>query len=296
MMPEHRPPRAASRPIVVCADDFGIAPGVSGAILELIAAGCLSATSCMTALPDWRRSAASLRATVARHPADVGLHLTLTDHAPLTPGKTLARGGRLPALGQLLPRALARAVPEREIRDELRAQLDAFEDQWDAPPDYIDGHQHVHILPGVREAVIEEVLRRYPRGRVWVRDCVEMPHRSLQRRIALPKALLISTLGWGLHRALQREGIPANAGFSGLHDFSGRIPFGTLMQAFLAHHGPAHLVHVHPGRVDAELQACDPLTTPREAELAYLASDAFRADLAAAGCVPARFALVAHDL
>jgi hypothetical protein len=125
---------------------------------------------------------------------------------------------------------------------------------------------------------------------VWVRDCVEPAARCLRRRIALPKALLITTLGLGLRRLLRLRGIPANDGFAGLHDFSGRMPFRRLMQAFLAHSGPRPLVHVHPGRVDATLRACDSLTAPREVELAYLASDEFAADLATAGLRPARFA------
>ena len=152
--------RRQSRPIIVCADDFGIAPGVSDAICGLIAAGRLSATSCMTALPHWTVGAASLQSVVAEFPADVGLHLTLTDHPPLTRASGLGEHGRLPPLARLLPRALMRGLNREAVLDELRAQLDAFEDAWGAPPDYIDGHQHVHILPIVREAVIDERIRQ----------------------------------------------------------------------------------------------------------------------------------------
>lgn len=278
------------RPLIVCADDFGIAAGVSEAIAELIAAGRLSATSCMTALPDWKRSAPLLHDTVTARPADVGLHLTLTDHAPISPARGLADGGRLPRMERLLPRALARALPREAVRDELRAQLDAFEDAWHAPPDYVDGHQHAHVLPGIREVLVDELMRRYPAGSVWVRDCHEPVSRCVRRGTALPKSLLISALGLGLHRLLRRHHLPANAGFAGLHDFSGRVPFRTLMQSFLAGSGPRPLVHVHPGRVDDELRACDGLTTPRETERAYLASAAFMDDLAAAELYPARFA------
>lgn len=287
--------RRHTRPIIVCADDYGIAPGVSEAIAGLIAAGRLSATSCMTPLPDWKRHAGLLRQTVAAHPADVGLHLTLTDHVPLTDAAGLAQAGRLPSMGRLLPRALARTLPRQAIRDELRAQLDAFEDAWNAPPAYIDGHQHAHVLPGIRELLVAELLARYPSGSVWVRDCREPLARCVRRRTALPKALLISSLGLGLHRLLRRHGLPANDGFAGLHDFSGRVPFRTLMQSFLAGSGPRPLVHVHPGRVDDELRACDVLTTPRETELAYLASPAFAEDLASAGLHPARFADFRHQ-
>lgn len=227
---------------------------------------------------------------MASAPADVGLHLTLTDQPPLSAAARRAWGERLPPLGRLLAAALARRLPAQGVADEIRAQLDAFEDAWGDAPDHVDGHQHVHVLPGVRERLVAELLRRHPRGRVWVRDCVEPPLRSLQRREAAGKAWFISALARGLHRQLREAGLPCNEGFSGLHDFSVERPFAAKMRRFLAGTGPRPLVHVHPGRVDAALRACDPLTTPREAELAYLASAEYLADLAAAGLRPARFA------
>lgn len=282
-----------TRPLVVCADDYGLAPGVSAAIAALIEAGRVSATSCMSALPDWLHAAAPLRALVARVPADVGLHLTLTDHPALSQAARAVWGDRLPPLGRLLPAALARRLPAITVAAEIRAQLDAFEDAWGAPPDHIDGHQHVHVLPGVREPLLAELRHRYPRSRVWVRNCVEPPARCLRRGEAVAKALFISALGLGLTRRLRAAGVPCNDGFSGLHDFSVHRPFAPKMRRFLAGTGPQPLLHVHPGRVDATLRACDPLTTPREVELAYLAADEFAADLASAGLRPARFAAFA---
>ena len=274
---------------VVCADDYGLAPGVNEAIAGLIAAGRLSATSCMVGLPDWRPGVARLRAAVAESPADVGLHLTLTDQRPLSPAPRLAPGGRFPGLGRLLPRALARQLPADEVKDEICAQLDAFEDAWGAPPDYVDGHQHMHLLPTVRAALVDEIVRRYPAGSVYVRDCRERPATIVKRGVAIPKALFLTWLGSGFARLARQAGIPMNQGFAGLHDFSGRVPFRTLMQAFLREPGPRPLIHVHPGRVDAALQERDQLTTPRETELAYLASGDFLEDLAAAGAAVARF-------
>lgn len=276
--------------IVLCADDFGLAPGINTAIVDLILAGRLTATGCMSALPHWREGAPALRAALRHAPADVGLHLTLTDHPALSGAHGIATAGRLPAVNTLLRRALLRALPAAAIASEIDAQLDAFEDLWGQAPDFVDGHQHVHLFPGVREALVAALLRRYPRGSVWVRDCVETPRRCVQRRISSAKALFLSALGLGLRRQLRAGGIPANDGFSGVHDFSAQPPFRTRMQHFLAHSGPRPLLHVHPGRVDAVLRAADSLTTPREWELHYLASADFIADLAAAQLRPGRFA------
>ena len=38
---------------------------------------------------------------------------------------------------------------------EVRAQFEAFADAFGRPPDFVDGHQHVHLFPQVREAVLE---------------------------------------------------------------------------------------------------------------------------------------------
>jgi chitin disaccharide deacetylase len=277
------------RGVVVCADDYGLAPGVCDAIEQLIAAGRLSATSAMAGMPDWRPRAAGLRQLVASHPADVGLHLTLTDQAPCASLPHLAPAGRLPPLGLLLRDAELRRLPAAELRREIDAQLDAFEDAWGAPPDYLDGHQHVHVLPGIREAVLAALAHRYPADSVWVRNCCETPARILARGTGIAKALLIATLAWRFARQLRARGIPCNDSFAGLHDFSGTPPFAELMRRFLAHAGARPLVHAHPGHVDAELIARDELTEPRERELAYLASPTFAADLATAGLFPCRF-------
>ena len=48
-----------------------------------------------------------------------------------------------------------------EIRAEVARQLDRFEAGLGFPPDHIDGHQHVHVLPGIRRALLTEVAQRY---------------------------------------------------------------------------------------------------------------------------------------
>src|SRR5215831_16523463 len=69
----------------LCADDYGIAPGVNTAIRDLIMRGRLNATSVMVVAPSFTRaearSLAILNSGVPR--AAIGLHLTLT--APFRP-------------------------------------------------------------------------------------------------------------------------------------------------------------------------------------------------------------------
>lgn len=277
--------------LILCADDYGLAPGVSRAIRRLLAAGRLSATSCMTLSPHWPAAAAALRPH-GEH-ADIGLHFTLTDHAPLGPMPRLAPAGRLPGVGSLLARACARRLDRHEIGAELERQVDAFEAAMGRPPDFLDGHQHVQQFPVVREAVIDVWRRRLAASGAWLRVCDEPVGAILGRGIAVPKALVLACLGRGLRRQAAQAGIPLNDRFAGVHDFSGQLAYGELFRRFVERvPGDAGrlVVMCHPGEVDDELRARDPVTGAREDELRFFESAAFPELLQRHGLALGRFA------
>jgi chitin disaccharide deacetylase len=278
-----------SRPIVLCADDYAIAPGVSRAILELIDAGRISATSCLTISPLWREHAAWLRQRDGH--ADIGLHLALTDFAPLGAMPRLARAGRLPPLSHLLALALTRRLSADEIAGEIDRQIDRFTFEFGRPPDFIDGHQHVHQLPIVRDVVAGRLKRLPPEA--YVRVCDEPAAAIMRRRIAPVRALVVSQLAKGLRRRVRKLGIPANGRFAGVRDFDEKQPYRELFGRFIDDPRGPLLVMCHPGVPDEDLAAIDPVTSPREDEYRYLASDAFPADLARANVTVARFAAAA---
>jgi len=77
-----------SRPIRLIVDDYGLAPGVCEAILDLIARGRLTGTGCMTGFADWPDMAERLRPFLDQ--AAIGLHLTLTDQTAAAGRSSLA--------------------------------------------------------------------------------------------------------------------------------------------------------------------------------------------------------------
>src|SRR4051794_20452051 len=91
---------SAPTPFVLCADDYGLSPGISSAIRDLIARGRLSAPSCMTMSPFWPDHASWLKPYADQ--VDVGLHLTLTAPPPLGSMPRTAPDGRLPPLPVLM--------------------------------------------------------------------------------------------------------------------------------------------------------------------------------------------------
>jgi chitin disaccharide deacetylase len=256
--------------LTLCADDYGLAPGVSAAIRELIALGRLQATGCMTGSPHWPAEAPALRPLVDL--AHVGIHITLTEQRPLGPMPELAPNGTLPPVGALIKRAVTGRLDRAEIAAELERQYDSFVDAFGRAPDFLDGHHHVHQLPVVREVVLD-LWRRRMGGRGWIRCCCEAPLAILGRRVDATRAMIISELGRGLRRRLVAAGVPHNRSFRGVYDLSDRVPYARLFHAFTTHPPPGTLVMCHPGHVDEALIAADRVTHRRAAEYRFLASD-----------------------
>ncbi|KMO11261.1 ChbG/HpnK family deacetylase [Methylobacterium platani] len=263
MLPERRP-------VVLCADDYGLSPGVSRGILDLARRQRISATGSMTNIPAFRAAAPALREL--RGAVGLGLHLTLTTGAPLGPLPRLAPDGRLPPLGRLMSLSVSGRLRAAEIRPEIERQLDAFAAAMEFAPDFVDGHQHVHVLPGVRGALLEALSARGWRG--WLRDPGDRP-RAIRSRPQAGKAAVVAGLGLGFAKAARRAGFAVNRGFSGFSDFAAGDGFADAFERSFRDLGPAPVVMCHPGEVDDGLRALDPVVASRPLELAYLGSARF---------------------
>jgi predicted glycoside hydrolase/deacetylase ChbG (UPF0249 family) len=117
--------RMRSRPVMLCADDYGIAAGVTRGILELGAVKRASATSAFVTFPRWSEDGPQL--AEGRRKLATGLHLNLTLGAPLGAMPTLAPSGQFPTSGQLALAAIRRSLDIAEIAAEFTRQLAAFE-------------------------------------------------------------------------------------------------------------------------------------------------------------------------
>jgi predicted glycoside hydrolase/deacetylase ChbG (UPF0249 family) len=262
------------RNAILCADDFGLADGVSRGIVELAVMGRLSATGAMTNMPGWRRAAGDLRPLRGR--IAVGLHLNLTTGSPLGPMPQFAPAGVFPSLKDLLPKALKRHLPAGEIAQEIERQLDAFIEAHGEPPAFVDGHQHVHVLPVIRPGLMQVLKERGYGGRVWLRDPSDRVVSILRRPVGRRKALIVKSLSGGFARSAQAAGFQTNEGFSGFAPLDLSVPAARVFREAFSTLGPHPLVMCHPGYVDDELRALDPALESRVAELGYLKSDAFR--------------------
>lgn len=137
------------RRLIVTADDFGLSPEVNEAVERAHREGVLTAASLMVG----ERAAAEAVEIARRNPRlAVGLHLTLTDGAPVLPPERIpalvrADDGRfrddMAAVGFALA---ASSAARAQLRAEVAAQVEAFRATGLAC-DHLNAHKHFHMHP-----------------------------------------------------------------------------------------------------------------------------------------------------
>lgn len=156
--------------LIVNADDFGISEAVNRGIVAAHDHGIVTSTSLLATGPAFDHAIELAR---SRPELAVGVHLALTEQRPLTAGLgfVTADGMFPPHTGQLLRRALRKQLPLADVHRELDAQVRRVRAAGIAVS-HLDGHQHVHVLPGVARVVAELAAAhgvdavRYPAERV----------------------------------------------------------------------------------------------------------------------------------
>lgn len=271
----------ALRRLSLCADDFGQSAAIDAGILSLLSRGRLQATSVLSEGPDWADAAARLKQLLAQSelPAEVGLHLNLTH--PFD-GATLAR-----PLSRWLLASQLRLVSQAAVRDSFLRQVDAFVRHFGRLPDYLDGHQHVHAFPVVRDAVMDIIERCWQGqgGRPWLR----VPERLMVGDAAF-KAFVLRSSTRGFGALAESRGLRTTPAFGGMYSLLADDGFEGRMKRWLREAPDRTLIMCHPGLTDrCAPDPSDPIAPARAVEYAYLASDAFAGDCARSGV-----ALVPH--
>lgn len=256
-----------TRRIIVCVDDFGLDEAVDASVLQLAQAGRISAAGGLVDGPRWQADAPRLAALRGR--IGLGLHLNLTESFP---------GWRAPfGWNALVLRACARGLSPPALQAEAGRQLDAFLRAVGAPPDFVDGHRHVHQLPVVREALLRALRERGLRP--WLR-CT-LPAAGVPGRF---KAGVIGRLG---ARALQRQaaaqGFAQNRRMVGVYGFTGdAAEHERRLAAWLrcAHDGDLLMCHT---ALPGPLPPGDPIAAARRVEHQVLSGPGFGRLLAEQG-------------
>ena len=253
--------------VTLCADDYSLSPAINTAVLRLFEQGQLSATSCMTQSPTWRADAQQLQPWRGR--VDIGLHINFTH--PFA-------GAYHHSLPQWMLRSALHALPRAKLHDSLCQQLDAFEDAMGMAPDFIDGHQHVHIFSPLRELLLSEYQRRYGQQTPapWLRNIAQLTLDGDPF-----KARVLQAFGAKkLQQQLRQHGIPHNEKFAGLYELQPDSGFAQRLPLWLQSVGHGGVVMCHPA---AYADNSDSISAARVEEFSYLSSAAFTAALTQGG-------------
>jgi predicted glycoside hydrolase/deacetylase ChbG (UPF0249 family) len=145
--------------LIVNADDLGLHPSLDAGILKAHREGIVTSATLLAMGP----SAADAVVKAQAQGLAVGVHLALSTRlpcaAPVDAVRTVAPDGRLRASWADFAKAwLTGRVRREELERELSAQLSRAR-ELGARVDHLDGHQHLHLLPGVR-SVVEALAAR----------------------------------------------------------------------------------------------------------------------------------------
>jgi chitin disaccharide deacetylase len=143
---------AQMKRLIINADDFGLAPGVNRAIVELESRGALSSTTLMATAPYF---SPAVHMAFEQPRLAVGCHVVLVDGAPCLPPREVPslldpKNGsafRVSA-GSFVASVLRGSVREQEVEAEAIAQIRRIQ-QSGLTVSHIDSHKHMHALPRV---------------------------------------------------------------------------------------------------------------------------------------------------
>ena len=209
------------RLLIVNADDYGLTPAVSRAILRAHRDGIVTSTSALALAPGFASSAPALRDTPG---IGVGAHLAAVgEDPPLLSARevpTLVDGrGRLASSWRVfLPRLAAGRIDPEDVRREFTAQVDCLQDAG-LVLDHVDTHQHVHLWPAVG-AVVLDVADKAGIGAV----------RIIRSARWGPVGLTVRRLAVRLERRAQARSLRFPADATGL-DEAGTLDLERLLAA-----------------------------------------------------------------
>ena len=255
--------------LVFCADDFALHGPASEGIAALAQKGCITATSAMVLSPRWPADVTLLEPLRGR--IDVGLHLDWTSEFALKAGHGMP-------LSRCMLSTLLRHIKPAQAKPLIERQLDDFEHAWKAPPDHVDGHQHIQQFPGIREALVQVLVERY--GNATARPYLRIS--KLPTAQADVKARIIAAMGAEpLRHLASLSGVPCAPALTGVYDFGDRpLSYAQRMNDWLRTSSESTLLMCHPAQ---SVEAHDAIGPARLREYRYLAGGEFQQQLKARG-------------
>lgn len=215
--------------LIVTADDLGLHPAINKGVMECVAARAVTAVSLVA------QGAAIAEAItfVKKNPQiSAGVHLTLVGERPLTTG-------RLPKnYKQFLIEYMLGRLDLAAVRHELAAQID-FLQAHGIKLQHADSHQHLHLLPGIADIVVQLCQEKGIARLRTVREPLTVSVRTIP-------LLILRLLSARFVRLCNRAGITTTDRFYGFTT-SMRITAAVIQQAKAAAQDKLVELMCHPG-------------------------------------------------
>ena len=213
-------------PPLLHADDLGLAEGVDAAILDLAQSGRLQGASLLVNGPSANAAMEAWRDLA--NPPPLSLHVCLTEGHGLPNCPEIPTGFGTLLLASLLPWQRRRSAPQ--LRTVLLQQISRYRQLTGLRHIRLDGHQHIHLVPLVLDAVLDLASDE---SITWVRTTREPLPEGLPLRLwwrslqtgGLLKWLVLQLLSVLAIPRLRRAGLQTNRRFAGVL-FSGSM-YGT---------------------------------------------------------------------
>jgi len=278
--------------LIVNADDLGWTEGVNRGILDAFRGGIVTSASI---LANGIAFAEGVKAAKSVPRLAVGVHLNLSDGAPAADRESVTSilnddGMFAGGPEQLLLKRARRGLVLDEVEEEWDAQIQKVRDAG-IRPTHLDGHKHVHMLPGLFEIALRLAKR----------------HGIEAIRVSLEESTLRAALASGsqhrsgvvIKQGVQARGLKllardarkqaARIGIATADYFCGIAQTGELtlegIEQFLKHlpEGTTELM-CHPGYADEALQkTATRLQASRQKELEILTHTRIRNLVASQG-------------
>jgi chitin disaccharide deacetylase len=265
--------------LIVNADDFAWTEGVNRGILEAHLNGIVTSTSLLANGAAFESAIATAKSAPN---LGIGVHLNLSDGAPTATREAVTSilnddGEFLGGPETLLLKIATGSINLHEVEDEWSAQIEKIREAG-IQPTHLDGHKHVHMLPGL----FEIALRLAKRNNI---GAIRISHEASSLRAALAsddelfdatvfkqgvQARGLKLLARDAREQAHHNGIATADYFCGIAQTGELTKEGVLQFLNNLPDGTTELM-CHPGYVDKALQKSPTrLQESRATELAIL--------------------------
>lgn len=278
--------------LVVNADDLGWAEGVNRGIAEAHRHGIVTSTSLLANGAAFESAVAVAKSLPA---LGVGVHLNLSDGRPIAAAQSVAslcneRGEFAGGPENYLLRIARRTLRMKEVELEWCSQIQKVRDAGISPT-HLDGHKHVHMLPGLFELALK-LAKRHGIG------AIRVSHEASSLRSALSagethnaplvmkqgvQARMLKLLARDAQALAEKAGIATTDYFCGIAQTGELTVAGVkrLLESLLE--GTTEMM-CHPGFKDAALEkSATRLQDSRATEVAILTNQEIRNLVASQG-------------